>query len=102
MPSADPMERMIEDALIAAGIRYQSDFGEGTSHHLDFHLPDYDVAIEVKQMHSPRISDQMARAPNVIVAQGRGAVALLAEALRGMGRAGDNLTAPGSPPAPQP
>jgi hypothetical protein len=80
----DPMERMIEEALIEAGITFQSDFGGGTPHNLDFHLPDYDVAIEVKRMHSPRISDQMARADNVIAAQGIKGVRFLAKAIRAL------------------
>lgn len=80
----DPMERIIEDALIAAGIAYESDFGNGTPHNLDFDLTDYGIAIEVKRMHSPRISDQMARADNVIVAQGKEAVEFLAKAIRSL------------------
>lgn len=83
----DPMERLIEQALIDAGIRYETDQGGGTAHRLDFDLPDYDVAIEVKRMHTPRVAEQMARAPNVIVAQGEGAVRFLAAAIR----AGDFL-----------
>jgi hypothetical protein len=80
----DPMERIIEAALIDAGIAYESDFGGGTSHHLDFHLTDYGIAIEVKRLHSARISDQMARADNVIVAQGKEAVEFLANAIRAL------------------
>ncbi|MDO7841055.1 helix-turn-helix domain-containing protein [Sphingomonas immobilis] len=80
--TTDPMERLIEAALIDAGIRYETDQGGGTSHRLDFHLPDYDVAIEVKRMHSDRTGAQMARAPNVIVAQGEVAVRFLAAAIR--------------------
>ena len=74
----DPMERLMQDGLNAGCFRYSTDFGGGTTHNLDFHLIDFDVAIEVKRMHTPRVSDQMARHPNVIVAQGPEAVALLA------------------------
>lgn len=83
MRTTDPMERLIEAALIDAGIRYEAEGDhdrEGPL--LDFYLPDHDIAIEVKRMHSPRIATQMARAPNVIVAQGRVAVEALAEMIR--------------------
>ena len=82
--TTDPMEQLIEEALIDAGIRYETGHGGSTSHHLDFDLPDHGVAIEVKQFHSPRIAEQMARAHNVIVAQGRPAVMFLADAIRAM------------------
>lgn len=80
----DPMERLIESALIDSGIAFQSDYAGGTTHNLDFELTEYGVAIEVKRLHSPRISDQMARTENVIVAQGIEAVRLLAKLIRGM------------------
>jgi hypothetical protein len=81
----DPMERIIEAALIGAGISYvlPGDRREAGGA-LDFHLPDFDVDIEVKRMHSPRIADQMARRPNVIAAQGETAVKFLASALLAM------------------
>ena len=82
MPLRDPMERLIEEALIDAGIRFATDEGGGTDTRLDFYLPDYDVYIEVERFHSARISEQMARAPNVIVAQGEVAVRFLAAAIR--------------------
>lgn len=80
--SHDPLERIIEQALIDAGIRYQTDHGGGTEHRLDFHLPDFDVAIEVKAMHTPRIAEQMSRAKNVIAVQGKAAVNFLADVIR--------------------
>lgn len=80
--TTDPMERLVEDALIDAGIPFVADRDGGTAHNLDFHLPDHDVAIEVKRMHSPRVAEQMSRADNVIVAQGEAAVRLLAAAIR--------------------
>lgn len=73
----DPMERRIAEALDKAGISYTTDFGGGNPSGLDFALPN-GVEIEVKQYHSPRISAQMAKADNVIVAQGREAVDFLA------------------------
>lgn len=83
LTTTDPMERIIEQALLDVGLRYVTDQGGGSPHNLDFHLIDHDVAIEVKQFHSDRIGAQLARTPNVIVAQGRGAVELLARAIRG-------------------
>lgn len=75
----DPMENLIEGALKAGGFAYVREGMPGASTHgLDFHLKDLDLYIEVKQFHSPRISDQMSRAPNVIAAQGRPAVEFLA------------------------
>lgn len=77
MQITDPMERQIADALDAAGVEFEHEkLG------LDFYLPAFDVYIEVKRMHSPRISDQMSRAPNVIAAQGDRGVAFLANLLR--------------------
>ncbi len=52
--------------------------------HLDF-LLDNGIEIEVKRMHSDRIAAQMARAPNVIAAQGEEAVRFLASLLRKAG-----------------
>ncbi len=75
----DPMERQIADALTRAGIAFTTDHEA----RLDFYLPDANVHIEVKQFHSDRIAEQMARAPNVIAVQGRGAVEWLAGILGG-------------------
>ncbi len=82
MALRDPMERLVEEALVDAGIRFATDQGGGTETRLDFYLPDHDVYIEVKRFHSTRISEQMARAPNVIVAQGEAAVRFLAGVIR--------------------
>ena len=67
----DPIEKIIATALTNAGLEYKSDFGGGAV--LDFYIPQWDVHIEVKQFHSPRIAKQMARAENVIAIQGRNA-----------------------------
>ncbi|VXC81598.1 hypothetical protein [Sphingomonas sp. AX6] len=77
------MERLIEDALIASGRQYVTDDDPANSAKLDFYLPDDDLYIEVKRMHSPRIAEQMGRVENVIVAQGEGAVRALAGLLGG-------------------
>jgi hypothetical protein len=77
------MEAAIRSALSDAGIRFVED-GNNPAH-LDFYLPDFDLYIEVKQFHTDRISEQMSRAPNVIVAQGREAVTWLANLISGGG-----------------
>ena len=77
----DPMERLIADALDAAGIAYESGDGGGNSSGLDFRLEN-GVEIEVKRFHSPRIAEQMSRAENVIAVQGEAAVRYLAELIR--------------------
>lgn len=81
MRPTDPMERLIYDALVDADMDFTTDYGGGNPSGLDFRLAN-GVEIEVKQYHSPRISDQMSRADNVIVAQGRKACEMLAEMIR--------------------
>lgn len=80
----DRMEAMIADALDKAGIHYTTDYGGKNPSGLDFNLIDHGVEIEVKRLHSPRIAEQMSRAPNVIAAQGDVAVRFLAEAIAAM------------------
>lgn len=70
----DPLEKMVSEALDAAGVRYFRESDAENPSRLDFYLADLDVAIEVKRFHSPRIADQMARAQNVIALQGEAAV----------------------------
>lgn len=84
----DPMEQRIERALIDAGIAYETDAGGANPSGLDFNLPQLGIEIEVKRFHSPRIAEQMARAPNVIVAQGEAAVDFLARAIAKLGSGG--------------
>lgn len=78
----DPMERIVEQALIDAGIDYETDDGGGTESRLDFYLPAFDISIEVKRFYTARTGEQIARAPNVIVAQGERAIRFLAQAIR--------------------
>jgi hypothetical protein len=73
----DPMETLIANALDVAGIPYDREV-DG----LDFRLRDIDVFIEVKQFHSSRIAQQMSRRDNIIVAQGRKAVEILADFIK--------------------
>lgn len=77
--TTDPLERIVERALQRAKIRYVPDRDGKVPENLDFHLPDLGVFVEVKAMHTPRISDQMARAPNVIALQGEAAVRFFAD-----------------------
>lgn len=79
MSIEDPMEKLIRDALRAAGIRYREENDPTNRAKLDFWLPDFGVYIEVKQFHSDRIAKQMASAENVIAVQGLLAVKFLAK-----------------------
>lgn len=60
----DPMEETFERWLLDNDIIYTREDHGPTR--LDFYLPDYDVYIELKRFHSHRITEQMARAKNVI------------------------------------
>ena len=73
-----PLEQRMAKALDTAKIEYRTDYEGGVESHLDFYMQKEDVHIEVKGGHSPRISVQMKRSKNVIVAQGEKAVQLLA------------------------
>lgn len=70
----DPLERMVAEALDAAGIPYVSERGGANPSRLDFMLPELGIEIEVKRFHSERLAEQMSRAPNVIALQGEPAV----------------------------
>ena len=77
----DPVEKIIADALgnIPFTMEGEPDHPEGS---LDFYVPSWGVFIEVKRFHSPRISDQMSRQPNVIAIQGVPSAIAFAELLR--------------------
>jgi len=77
----DPIEKIVEDALIRSKIRYKGGREGNNPSNLDFALLDYNVEIEVKQFHSDRISAQMGRAPNVIAIQGKDAALWFASVL---------------------
>lgn len=79
MVSDDPMEQIIRDALRGARIRFVE--GDRNAARLDFYLPDHDLYIEAKQFHNERISEQMSRANNIIVVQGRVAIEYLSALL---------------------
>lgn len=80
--SRDPVERIIEQALIDAGIRYATDQGGGTESRLDFRLLDYGIEIEVKRFYTARAAEQIARSPDVILVQGERAARFVAAAIR--------------------
>ena len=75
----DPVERIVADALDRAGVVYETT----NSLELDFYLPSYEIYIEVKQYHSPRISEQMSRDANVIAIQGIEAARAFADLVGG-------------------
>ena len=85
MLTTDPMERLIEAALLDAEIEFIPGRGGMTENGLDFYLPRRDLYIEVKRFHSDRIAQQMSRADNIIVAQGERAVRQLAAMIRSWG-----------------
>ena len=76
-PIKDPMEDLIQHALENSGRPFKTE--NENEARLDFHLPCEDLYIEVKQFHTPRISEQMERVDNVIVGQGPKAVKFLAD-----------------------
>ncbi|MBB3034074.1 helix-turn-helix domain-containing protein [Alteriqipengyuania lutimaris] len=78
----DPLERIVEQALIDAGVRFELEQETSAGHRLDFHLPDHDIAIEVKAFHTPRVEQQLARYGDVILLQGRRSVEAFAHLVR--------------------
>lgn len=77
----DPMERLIAEALDKAGIAWLHENDPGNAARLDFYLPDHDLYIEVKRLASERSGDQLKRADNVVLVQGKAAVEWLVEML---------------------
>src|SRR3546814_9274679 len=77
MPMAcisDPVEEIIASALTQARVRFVHESeAKGECRGLDFYLPDHDLFIEVTAYYTPRKIEQLSRAPNVILIQGRGA-----------------------------
>lgn len=70
-----PVEKKLALLLDAADIEFtkpERDQHDPTT--LDFYLPSFDIYIEVKQFHTPRIADQLSRVPTgktAIVLQGK-------------------------------
>ena len=71
----DPLEEMVERWLTHNGIRYRR--ADAMKTRLDFFLPDFNVYIECKRFHTPRINDQIERAPDVIIVQGMASMRFL-------------------------
>jgi hypothetical protein len=78
MVLADPMEKIVRDALNASPLLFVEE-EDPRALGLDFYLPLLDIHIEVKQFHSHRISEQMSRAKNVIAIQGIDAAKLFSK-----------------------
>ncbi len=77
----DPVEIVLERGFEKAGIEYRrADDGQ---RHLDFYLPGLNIYVEVKQFHTPRVADQMARVPDIIVIQGMKAVVTFVKMIGG-------------------
>ena len=80
----DPVEAIIAQALTKAWVEYVRE-DDPRSLNLDFYLPEFDIHIECKRFHSPRISGQMARTTNIIVVQGIEAARVFAQMIEGLG-----------------
>lgn len=65
----DPVERIIFDALQAAGIQFVGE-NDPRAKRLDFYLPEMDLHIEVKRLHSERTAEQIAKSNSIIVIVG--------------------------------
>lgn len=78
----DPLEQRVREALTEAGVHFVEE-EDPRAKRLDFYMPGFYVHIEVKQFHTPRVADQLQRAPNVILLQGLPAVALFTLLLTG-------------------
>lgn len=72
----DDYEKIIEDALIYVGLDYRTESPE--TNNLDFYIPQFNVYIEVKTMHTERVYKQMDRVHECIMVQGKQACELLA------------------------
>jgi hypothetical protein len=72
------LEKQLDALLTKAGIGFtRPDRDRHDPTNLDFYLPDFNLYVEVKQYHSPRITGQLAQVPrqvSAIVLQGPNAV----------------------------
>lgn len=66
---SNPLEIAVAEILTNAGIEFVHE-SQNNGSRLDFYIPDYDLYIEVKQYHTPRIEAQMATQDNIILIQG--------------------------------
>lgn len=72
---SDPVERLIEQALVAGGVRFRRGAATGE---LDYYLIDLDIWIECKRAYTPRVSRQLERHERVILVQSLEAAEVLA------------------------
>lgn len=79
----DPIEAMVAQALTDTGVEFVRE-NDPRACGLDFYLHNIGVHIEVKQFYSPRIAEQMSRADDVIVIQGRWAAEVFCGMLRNL------------------
>jgi hypothetical protein len=86
-----PIESIVRSALEREGLAFTEDGKPGgdVNCNLDFHLTDYGIHVEVKQFHSDRIAEHMARATNVIAIQGKEAAEFFAAILVDYQRTGE-------------
>ena len=78
----DFLEESLGEALTEKQIQFTHESEIKTEPVLDFHLPDHDIHIEVKQYYSDRIAKQLQSKQNVIVLQGRKAVAFFNQLIK--------------------
>lgn len=71
----DPVEKLVEDGLRAAGIEFVRDHESD----LDFYLPALDVHIECKQFPTDRVVGQLRKERDVLLVQGVHAARVFAE-----------------------
>lgn len=74
----DPVEKIVEDALLSARVAYTRGREGGA---LDFHLTDLGVEIECKRFYTDRIARQIRNRDNVILIQGIDAAHAFADML---------------------
>ena len=74
----DPLEKAMAALLDEAGIPYvRPEIVRSDPTTLDFYLPTIDLYVELKQWHSPRLADQIAKVPvasDVMILIGRNSV----------------------------
>jgi hypothetical protein len=74
----DPLELKFEAWLIGQGVKYnRPERLHSDPTQLDFYLPDFDLYVEIKRFHTPRLTNQLALVPstsNAMVLMGNKAI----------------------------
>lgn len=78
--TSDSLELAVATFLQQRGIDFTHE-SQSKDQVLDFYLPAYDVYIEVKKYHTPRVEKQLASQDNVILVQGVKALEFLTKSL---------------------